>query len=71
MEKILSLDLLIKQIALAFGLAMLVGNLYAIIQNKRGATPKGSTGTFRTVRAYWLLTVGTLITTWGAVSLIS
>ncbi|MFV1970072.1 MAG: hypothetical protein ACC683_03590 [Acidimicrobiia bacterium] len=71
MEEILNLNLLIKQIALALGLAMVIGNLFAIIQNKRGKSPEGETGEFRAVRAYWLLTVGTLIAVWGAVSLLS
>ncbi len=71
MDAILDLDLLIKQIALAFGLAMVLGNGFAIIQHHRGKAPKGETGKFRTGRAYWLLGVGLLIAIWGAVSLLS
>ncbi len=71
MEEILNLNLLIKQIALAFGLAMLLGNLFAVIQHKRGKAPKGETGELRTGRAYWLLSVGTLIAIWGGVSLLN
>ena len=71
MEQFLDLNLLIKQIALAFGAAMVLGNLFAIIQHKRGVTPKGETGEFRAVRAYWLLGVGTLIAIWGAASLLT
>jgi len=71
MEEFLDLNLLIKQIALAFGAAMVVGNLFAIVQHKRGKTPKGETGDFRAGRAYWLLGVGILIAIWGAVSLLS
>jgi hypothetical protein len=70
-EQLIDLDLLVKQMALAFGAAMVLGNLFAIIQNKRGRAPKGETGEFRAVRAYWLLTVGALIATWGAVSLLT
>jgi hypothetical protein len=70
MEEILDLNLLIKQIALAFGAAMFIGNVFAIVQNKRGKTPKGEVGEFRAARAYWLLGVGALIATWGAVSLL-
>jgi hypothetical protein len=69
-EQLIDLDLLVKQMALAFGAAMVLGNLFAIIQNKRGRAPKGETGEFRAVRAYWLLTVGALIATWGAASLL-
>jgi len=68
---ILNLGILIKQIALALGLAMVIGNLYAIIQHRRGKTPKGETGDFRSGRAYWLLAVGVVIATWGAVSLLA
>lgn len=69
MEEILDLNILIKQVALALGLAMVIGNVYAIIQNRRGARPEGETGEFRPGRAYWLLSVGTLIAVWGAVSI--
>jgi hypothetical protein len=71
MEEILDLSLLIKQIALALGLAMVIGNGYAIIQHKRGKTPKGESGEFRAGRAYWLLAVGLLIAIWGGVSLLN
>jgi hypothetical protein len=70
-EQLIDLDLLVKQMALAFGAAMVLGNLFAIIQNKRGRAPKGETGEFRAVRAYWLLAVGALTATWGAASLIT
>lgn len=71
MEQILDLSLLIKQIALALGLAMVIGNGYAIIQHKRGKSPKGESGEFRAGRAYWLLAVGLLIAIWGGVSLLN
>lgn len=71
MEQLVDLDLLVKQMALAFGAAMVLGNLFAIIQNKRGKAPQGETGQFRAVRAYWLLGVGTLIALWGAASLLT
>ncbi len=69
MEEILDLSILIKQVALALGLAMVLGNAYAIIQHRRGKSPKGEDGEFRAGRAYWLLAVGLLIATWGAVSI--
>lgn len=71
MQQIIDLNLLVKQMALAFGAAMVIGNLFAIIQNKRGRAPKGETGEFRAARAYWLLGVGTLIAVWGAASLLT
>lgn len=71
MEEFLNLNLLIKQIALAFGLAMFLGNGFAIIQHRRGKSPSGEEGAFRAGRAWWLLTVGALIAIWGAASLLS
>ncbi len=71
MDQLIDLDLLVKQMALAFGAAMVLGNLWAIIQNKRGKTPKGETGEFHAVRAYWLLAVGVLVAAWGAASLLA
>jgi hypothetical protein len=71
MEDFLDLSLLIKQIALALGLAMVIGNGYAIIQHRRGKSPKGEFGDFRAGRAYWLLGVGLLIAVWGGVSLLN
>ena len=67
---ILGLDLLIKQLALALGLAMVLGNGYAIYKNRRGEKPKDEQGDFRPGRAYWLLGVGILIAAWGAISLV-
>ena len=71
MEEILNLNALVKQMALAFGLAMVLGNGFAIIQNRRGKAPSGEEGEFRAVRAWWLFTVGALIAIWGAASLLS
>lgn len=70
-QEILDLNLLIKQLALALGLAMVLGNGYAIIQHRRGRSPKGEAGEFRTARAWWLLGVGVVITVWGTASLVS
>jgi hypothetical protein len=50
---------------------MVIGNAFAIVQNKRGKAPSGETGEFRAGRAYWLLSVGALIAIWGGVSLVS
>ena len=68
---IFNLDLLIKQLALALGLAMVIGNAYAIYKNRRNEKPKDEEGEFRPGRAYWLLGVGTLIALWGGISLFS
>ena len=71
LEAILDLELLIKQLALALGLAMVIGNLYAIYKNRKGQKPKDEEGDFRPGRAYWLLAVGTLIALWGGISLLA
>jgi hypothetical protein len=70
-DAIFDLDLLIKQLALALGLAMVIGNAYAIYKNRKGDKPKDEQGDFRPGRAYWLLGVGTLITLWGGISLLA
>ena len=54
---------------LAIGLALIAGNGFAIIQARRGKTPKGEEGDFRPGRAWWLLAVGALMTVWGLASL--
>lgn len=69
--EVLGLDSLLGQFVLALGLAMVLGNGYAIYQNRRGRKPKDERGEFRAGRAYWLLAVGLLITAWGAVSLVT
>lgn len=70
-QEILNLDLLIEQLALALGLAMVIGNAYAIYKNRRGEKPKDEEGEFRPGRAYWLLSVGILIALWGGISLMT
>ena len=66
---VLGLDTLIVQLALAVGAAMVLGNGYAIYQNKRGRGPQKAKGEFRPSRAWWLFGVGSLITVWGIASL--
>jgi hypothetical protein len=68
-QEILNLDLLIKQLALALGLAMVLGNGYAIYKNRKGDKPKDEEGDFRPGRAYWLLGVGIFIAAWGGISI--
>jgi hypothetical protein len=66
---LLGLDTLIAQLILAVGAAMVLGNGYAIYQNKRGRAPEKVEGEFRASRAWWLFGVGALITIWGIASL--
>lgn len=71
MEEFLDPSLLVKQLALALGVAMLVGNLYAVYKNRKGDKPKDEEGEFRPGRAYWLISVGILISLWGGLSLLA
>ena len=68
---IFDFDNLFKQMVLALGAALVLGNGYAIYQNRRGVKPKGATGEFRAARAWWLLGVGLVIGTWGLASLVA
>ncbi len=70
MEELLDLNLLIKQLALALGLAMVIGNVAAIWKHRRGEKPKDERGEFRPALAAWLIAVGTLIAAWGGISLL-
>ena len=67
--EILDLNRLLVLMVLAMGLAMVVGNGFAIWQQHRGNKPKGEEGEFRGPRAYWLVGVGLVMTTWGLLSL--
>lgn len=66
---ILDLNRLLVLMVLAMGLAMVVGNGFAIWQSRHGKKPKGEEGELRGPRAYWLLGVGLVMTIWGLVSL--
>ncbi len=65
----LGLDDLLAQFVLAIGAAMWLGNAFAIYQSKRGRSPKGVDTPFNVVRAWWLLSVGVLISLWGLISM--
>ena len=68
---VLGLNDLLAQMIGAVGLAMVLGNGFAIIQDRRGRRPKDAEGEFRAARAWWLLAVGALITLWGAATLLT
>jgi hypothetical protein len=69
--QIFNLNELLAQMILAVGAALVIGNVYALIQNRRGIKPKGLDGELRKGRAWWLIAVGALITVWGLGSLIA
>ena len=61
---------LLPELVLGLGLALLVGNGLAWWKHRRGETPQGVEGAqYRTGRVLFLVVVGVLMTTWGAVSL--
>lgn len=66
---IFDLDRLLVLMLLAIGLALIAGNGFAIIQARRGKSPKGEEGNFRPGRAWWLFAVGAVMTVWGLASL--
>jgi hypothetical protein len=66
--EVLDLDRLLVLMVLAIGIAMLVGNGFAVWQDHKGKKPKGEKGEFRPSRAYWLIAVGLIMTTWGLIS---
>lgn len=69
--ELLGLDDLLAQLILAVGAAMVLGNGFAMIQHARGRHPDQTGGEFRAGRAWWLLSVGLLITVWGIGSLVT
>ena len=66
--EVLDLDRMLVLTVLAIGLAMLAGNGFAIWQHHKGNKPKGEEGDFRPSRAYWLIAVGLIMTTWALFS---
>jgi hypothetical protein len=71
MDDIFGLRSLFPEAVLAIGLAMVIGNGLAIFKNRRGERPRGVEGDFRAGRAWFLGTVGVLLTVWGGASVFS
>ena len=71
MIDILGLNSLLAQLILGLGAALLFGNLYALLMDRRGTRPKGVPGDLRKTRAWFLAGVGLVIAAWGLASLIS
>lgn len=70
MGDIFDFENLLPQLILALGLALLVGNGLAWWKNRRGESPKGvDDARFRPGRVTFLMVVGMLLSTWGAVTL--
>jgi hypothetical protein len=67
---ILGLDSLVAEMVTGLGLALLVGNLFALWKHRKGQRPPGVEGEFRAGRVAFLLVVGLLMTAWGVASII-
>lgn len=71
MVDILGLDSLLAQIVAALGAALVFGNGFALLMDRRGKKPKGEEGELKRPRAWFLLVVGLVMTYWGLASLIT
>ncbi|MCQ3803746.1 MAG: hypothetical protein OXC98_10165 [bacterium] len=71
MAEILGLDILVTQMILAIGLALLAGNAWATFRHLKGQPPPGQRGGFRPKRAAFMMAAGILMVTWSLVSMLS
>lgn len=70
-EDILGLDILVTQMILAVGLALVAGNAWAAVRHLKGRPPPGRSGAFRPRRAAFMIGAGALMVIWSLVSLLS
>ncbi len=66
---IFDIDSLFPQLVLALGLALLAGNGLALVQHYRGKRPADVERKLHLGRAWFLIGVGVILSTWGAVTL--
>ena len=71
MLELLGIDTILTQLVFALGLAIVLGNGYALYKHRRGERPKGTDADaeLRTGRVVFLMVVGSVMTIWGGVSL--
>ena len=71
MGDIIGFDQIFPELILGVGLALLIGNGLAMWKHRQGESPSGVEGEFRPGRAWFLMLVGVVIGTWGALSIFS
>ena len=71
MAEILGLDILVTQMILAIGLALIAGNVWAVVRHVTGRPPPGQRGSFRPRRAAFFITAGALMVIWSLASVFS
>ena len=71
MLELLGIDTILTQLVFALGLAIVLGNGYALYKHRRGERPKGTDADaeLRAGRVVFLMVVGSVMTVWGGVSL--
>lgn len=71
MLELLGIDTILTQLVFALGLAIVLGNGYALYKNRKGERPQGTDqdAQLRMGRVVFLMVVGSLMTIWGAVSI--
>ena len=68
----LDFENLLPELVVGLGLALLLGNGLAWWKHRQGKTPEGvENAQYRRGRVAFLMVVGALMTTWGAVSLLT
>ena len=68
---LIGLDQIFPELILGVGLALIIGNGLAMWKHRKGEQPEGVEGNFQPGRALFLLAVGVLIATWGAVTILT
>jgi uncharacterized membrane protein YraQ (UPF0718 family) len=68
MFELLGLDAIFAEMILGIGLALVLGNAFALFKHRRGERPEGAEGELRMGRVMFLMSVGGVMAVWGAAS---